>query len=1112
MLGFLADTSSSDDPVATVEAMALTVIVTPVLGGTTTVTVTATDPDGLTATQEFEVTVANRPPESLSTLPMLQLQVDEPESVDVSGVFTDPDGDFLTITAASSNTAVATVEERTSAVLVRPVLHGTTTVTVTATDPGGLTATQTFRATVANRPPETFGLSTIPVLRVEDGPHTVDVSGAFTDPDNDDLTFSAFSSDTTVARASAAGAVVTVTPVLHGVTTLTVTATDPGGLSVSESFEVAVANRPPAAVGRLATLSFSAKAGARTVSLSRAFRDPDNDDLTFSAFSSENSVAEVAVADSVLTVTPFRRGTTTVTVTAFDTEGLSATQAFDATVANASPVPVGEQPALTLQVDRGATTVDVDYWFNDTDGDELTYTARSSNEKAATVEAGAAAVIVTPLSGGFTTVTVTATDVGGLSATQAFEVAVPSRSPTHVGDLADVLLQVGGGAEVMDVAAAFEDPDGDALTYTASSSAPAVVRAAVSGSRVTLTPLARGTATIRLAAADLTGSNTWGRHSFAVTVMARPGVTVSTDALTVAEGSTATYTVVLDSEPTGDVVVTAAPEAGVDATVAPPTLTFTTMTWATPQTLTVTGGPDSDAAHDPPLTISHEASGGDYDSVSAASVVVTIVETGTSTLSVVAARASERSGSVMFEVTLSKSNLVEITVDYATSNGSGSGGAQAGLDYTETMGTLTFPANATTAQPIMVAVTNDSEDEEEEETFLLTLTNPQTAELVGGEQMLQVTGTIDDDDVPELEVSFGSPTYAVTEGRAVDVVVRLNRDPERNLAIAVFENRIGASAEDYSYSLLTDRRVNFGPGVTSQQFKLSATDDREDDDGEKLELTFVNLPAFVNSTGDTLVAIIDNDAGGGGPTGPPPGGGGGGGGGTPPPPAEPDPDPDPDPDPGPSGPPKAAFTVDAECPDGLCRALTGVAVSFTDASTGEVRSRTWDFGDGTVSRRANPAHSWAEPGFYDVTLTATAGSEESTVSRTFLVEAAQPAGTCVANATTRCLQDSRYSVTVDWQTADGSEGQGSVVRAGTNDSGLFTFFDANNWEVLSKVLDGCAMNDHVWVFGASTTDLGYAIRVTDTTTGTVKEYRNEPGMPAPAITDSGAFPGGCRQQ
>ena len=250
-----------------------------------------------------------------------------------------------------------------------------------------------------------------------------------------------------------------------------------------------------------------------------------------------------------------------------------------------------------------------------------------------------------------------------------------------------------------------------------------------------------------------------------------------------------------------------------------------------------------------------------------------------------------------------------------------------------------------------------------------------------------------------------------------------------------------------------------------------------------------------------------------GQTGQTGGGGGGGGGGTPPPPPPPDPDPEPEPEPEPepSGPPKAAVTVDAKCPDGLCRALTGVAVSFTDASTGAVRSRTWDFGDGTVSRRANPAFSWAEPGFYVVTLTVTDGSRESTVSMTFLVEAAEPAGTCVADATTRCLRDLRYSVTVDWQTADGS-GQGRVVRAGTDDSRIFYFFDRNNWEVLIKVLDGCGLNENVWVFGASTTDLGYAIRVTDTATGTVKEYRNEPGMPAPAITDTKAFAEGCRPQ
>jgi len=117
-----------------------------------------------------------------------------------------------------------------------------------------------------------------------------------------------------------------------------------------------------------------------------------------------------------------------------------------------------------------------------------------------------------------------------------------------------------------------------------------------------------------------------------------------------------------------------------------------------------------------------------------------------------------------------------------------------------------------------------------------------------------------------------------------------------------------------------------------------------------------------------------------------------------------------------------------------------------------------------------------------------------------------PSGTCLADGETLCLRDSRYAVRVDWWAAAGDSGAGSVVQAGTNDSGMFTFFNRANWEVLIKVLDGCDVNGHVWVFGASTTNLGYVIRVTDTVTGEVKEYRNEAGQAAAAITDVTAFP------
>ncbi len=209
---------------------------------------------------------------------------------------------------------------------------------------------------------------------------------------------------------------------------------------------------------------------------------------------------------------------------------------------------------------------------------------------------------------------------------------------------------------------------------------------------------------------------------------------------------------------------------------------------------------------------------------------------------------------------------------------------------------------------------------------------------------------------------------------------------------------------------------------------------------------------------------------------------------------------------------RASFTLDAPCADGLCRARTAVPVSFEDRSSGAVTSRNWSLGDGATSRSRSLEHAWSVPGFYTVSLTVSGQGPSSTVSRKVLVEAADPVGACAANGETLCLQDSRFSVTMDWWTEDGEGGRrgaGKVVHEGTNDSGLFWFFSAVNWELLVKVLDGCSVNGRMWVYGASATTLGYSLKVTDTVTGAVQEYRNEPGRQAEAFTDSAAFPGSC---
>ena len=82
-------------------------------------------------------------------------------------------------------------------------------------------------------------------MRVGDEPHSVDVSTHFRDPDGDDLTFTASSESPDVATATASGSRVTVVPVGAGSARLTVTATDPGGLSAQTSFPVTVRGAIP---------------------------------------------------------------------------------------------------------------------------------------------------------------------------------------------------------------------------------------------------------------------------------------------------------------------------------------------------------------------------------------------------------------------------------------------------------------------------------------------------------------------------------------------------------------------------------------------------------------------------------------------------------------------------------------------------------------------------------------------------------------------------------------------------------------------------------------------------------------------------------------------------
>ena len=102
------------------------------------------------------------------------------------------------------------------------------------------------------------------------------------------------------------------------------------------------------------------------------------------------------------------------------------------------------------------------------------------------------------------------------------------------------------------------------------------------------------------------------------------GVTVSAASpLTLDEGATATYTVVLDSQPTADVTITAASGDSGAASVSPASHTFTSSTWSTPVTFTVSGVADSDT-NDETVGVSHSVTSDDANYAAALVSAVTV--------------------------------------------------------------------------------------------------------------------------------------------------------------------------------------------------------------------------------------------------------------------------------------------------------------------------------------------------------------------------------------------------------------------------------------------------------------------------------------------------------
>ena len=189
----------SDSAVIDVTVSGALMTIAAIARGEATVTVTATDADGLAAVQPLAVTVRNRPPRPVGTIEQRTVEVGDSVELALLPLFTDPDGDALSFAATSSDSNVARVSLDGHSLTLAALAKGETSVTIAATDPEDLTATRTLGVSVPNRAP--LALGEVQAIRLsESGIRRLSPSPHFGDPDGDSLVFEATSSDPRVAK------------------------------------------------------------------------------------------------------------------------------------------------------------------------------------------------------------------------------------------------------------------------------------------------------------------------------------------------------------------------------------------------------------------------------------------------------------------------------------------------------------------------------------------------------------------------------------------------------------------------------------------------------------------------------------------------------------------------------------------------------------------------------------------------------------------------------------------------------------------------------------------------------------------------------------------------
>ncbi|HCG9140474.1 TPA: tandem-95 repeat protein, partial [Vibrio parahaemolyticus] len=347
-------------------------------------------------TVEVNVTPVNDAPVAKDDI--ATTQEDTAVTIDVLPNDTDVDGDKLSIESASVPKEQGTVEVVNGKLVFTPTenFNGDAEIIYTVTD-GALTDQATVKVTVnaVNDTPVVESNIADQALAEDFTPYTIDLNTAFSDVDNVDgeLTFSV--SGNSNIQVAIVNGIATITPTAdwNGSETLTFTATDPSGESISQTVNFTVA---PVAdiVADKATVVEDTSTVIKVLG-----NDTFEGDGKVVSLDTNNGPANGTVSvnpDGSVTYTPDDNYHGTDSFTYIVTSGgvsESTTVSVDVTPVNDAPV--AKDDIATTQEDT-AVTIDVLPNDSDVDGDKLSIESASVPKEQGTVEVVNGKLVFTP--------------------------------------------------------------------------------------------------------------------------------------------------------------------------------------------------------------------------------------------------------------------------------------------------------------------------------------------------------------------------------------------------------------------------------------------------------------------------------------------------------------------------------------------------------------------------------------------------------------------------------------------------------------------------------------------------------------------------------------------